>query len=185
MRGIVSLPRAFTMVVAVLFLLSLSGSAMAQSLTIMHTNDMHSHLLGYGPNGEYTPLTTGDDATVGGLARIAGKVNDIRASRDPDPTLLVDGVEYKGSGVGNGPIDSALSAVRDVVKGFADITLEKFSMKAITGGTDAVADVTVAVRRGDRMVTASSVNGDTVMARVEAIIKGMNRLLTKSNHVVE
>ena len=100
-------------------------------------------------------------------------------------TLLVDGVEYKGSGVGNGPIDSALSAVRDVVKGFANITLEKFSMKAITGGTDAVADVTVAVRRGDRMVTASSVNGDTVMASVEAIIKGMNRLLTKSNHVVE
>jgi len=100
-------------------------------------------------------------------------------------TLLVDGVEYKGSGVGNGPIDSALSAVRDVVKGFADITLDKFSMKAITGGTDAVADVTVAVRRGERMVTASSVNGDTVMASVEAIIKGMNRLLTKSNHVVE
>jgi 5'-nucleotidase len=82
------------MVVAVLFTLFLGGSAMAQSLTIMHTNDMHSHLLGYGPNGEYTPLSTGDDLTVGGLARIAGKINDIRADRDPDPTLLVDGGDF-------------------------------------------------------------------------------------------
>ncbi len=96
-------------------------------------------------------------------------------------TLLVDGVEYKGSGVGNGPIDSAINAIRNVVNGFANITLEKFSMKAITGGTDAVADVTVAVRRGEKMVTANSVNGDTVMASVEAILKGMNRLLVESN----
>jgi 2-isopropylmalate synthase len=50
-------------------------------------------------------------------------------------------------------------------------------MKAITGGTDAVADVTVAVRKDDKVMTASSVNGDTVMASVEAILKGMNRLL--------
>jgi isopropylmalate/homocitrate/citramalate synthase len=92
-------------------------------------------------------------------------------------TLLVDGVEYKGSGVGNGPIDSAINAIRNVVNGFANITLEKFSMKAITGGTDAVADVTVVVRRGERIVTANSVNGDTVMASVGAILKGMNRLL--------
>jgi isopropylmalate/citramalate/homocitrate synthase-like protein len=92
-------------------------------------------------------------------------------------TLLVDGVEYKGSGVGNGPIDSAINAIRNVVNGFANISLEKFSMKAITGGTNAVADVTVVVRRGEKMVTANNVNGDTVMASVGAILKGMNRLL--------
>ena len=92
-------------------------------------------------------------------------------------TLLVDGEEHKGSGVGNGPIDAGINAIRNVVNGFANIQLEKFSMKAITGGTDAVADVTVGVRRGEKLVTASSVNGDTVMASVEAILKGMNRLL--------
>ena len=95
-------------------------------------------------------------------------------------TLMVDGKLMTGSGVGNGPIDSAINAIRDVVSGFADITLEKFMMKAITGGTDAVADVTVGVRHGDKTITASSVNGDTVMASVEAILKGMNRLLDKS-----
>jgi len=98
-------------------------------------------------------------------------------------TLIVDGKEYKGSGVGNGPIDSAIDAIRNVVDGFAEITLEKFAMKAITGGTDAVADVTVHLRRGDKFVTANGVSGDTVMASVDAILKGMNRLLTKENHV--
>jgi isopropylmalate/homocitrate/citramalate synthase len=95
-------------------------------------------------------------------------------------TLNVDGKDMIGSGTGNGPIDSAINAIRNVVNGFTDFTLEKFMMKAITGGTDAVADVTVAVRQGDKMITASSVNGDTVMASVEAILKGMNRLLDKT-----
>lgn len=92
-------------------------------------------------------------------------------------TLVVDDREYTGSGVGNGPIDSSINAIKQIVDGFAEISLEKFNMKAITGGTDAVADVTVGLRRGERSVTASSVHGDTVMASVEAILKGMNRLL--------
>lgn len=96
-------------------------------------------------------------------------------------TLKVDGKPMTGSGVGNGPIDSAVNAIRNVVSGFADISLEKFMMKAITGGTDAVADVTVGVRQGDRTISSSSVHGDTVMASVEAILKGMNRLLDKGD----
>lgn len=95
-------------------------------------------------------------------------------------TLQVNGDQMIGSGTGTGPVDAAISAIRQVVSGFADIQLEKFRMKAITGGTDAVADVTVNVRQGDRTVTASSVSGDTVMASVDAILKGMNRLLEKS-----
>lgn len=70
--------------------------AETKPVTIIHTNDIHSHLLGFGPNGEYTPLTTGDDTTVGGIARIAGKVIEIRADRDfsGTPTLLVDAGDF-------------------------------------------------------------------------------------------
>jgi hypothetical protein len=38
-------------------------------LTIIHTNDLHSHLLGFSPNIDYTPLKIGDDQTVGGWAK--------------------------------------------------------------------------------------------------------------------
>lgn len=72
------------------------NAALADHLTIMHTNDMHSHLLGFGPNGEYTPLTTGDDGTVGGFARLAGIINAVRADRGAQgiPTLLVDAGDF-------------------------------------------------------------------------------------------
>jgi 5'-nucleotidase len=68
---------------------------MANRLTIMHTNDMHSHFLGV-PNGDYTPLTTGDDDTIGGIARIAAKVKEVRDARDLEgvPALLLDAGDF-------------------------------------------------------------------------------------------
>jgi len=96
--------------------------------------------------------------------------------------LEVDGKEYTGSGTGNGPIDSSINAIKGIVNSFADIKLDKFHMKAITGGTDAVADVTVHLSSDSRFVTASGVHGDTVMASVEAILKGMNQLMEKKGN---
>jgi 5'-nucleotidase len=64
-----------------------------QHLTILHTNDWQSHMLGWSPNAEYTPGTTGDDVTVGGLARLATLVADIRASSD-HPVVLYDAGDW-------------------------------------------------------------------------------------------
>ncbi len=63
-------------------------------LTIMHTNDMHSHMLGF-PNADYTPATTGD-GTQGGIARIAAKVKEVRSSNQAVgiPTLLLDAGDF-------------------------------------------------------------------------------------------
>lgn len=60
---------------------------------ILHTNDWQSHMLGWGPNSEYSPDTTGDDGTVGGLARAKTLVEQVRASTD-DPVLLLDGGDW-------------------------------------------------------------------------------------------
>jgi 5'-nucleotidase / UDP-sugar diphosphatase len=67
-------------------------SARAQEstrLTILHTNDFHSHLQGYGPESEYTPLVTDGDKTVGGFARIAGLISEVK-SGNPNSTLVLD-----------------------------------------------------------------------------------------------
>jgi len=65
-------------------------------LTIMHTNDLHSHFVGFGPEADYTPLSINDDNTIGGFARIATKVKAIRAERllEGTPTLLVDAGDF-------------------------------------------------------------------------------------------
>jgi 5'-nucleotidase len=94
MKGIVSPGRIFPLLAAATLLLGLPPAAMAQQITILHTNDMHSHLLGYGPNGEYTPLTTGDDGTLGGMARLKGKIDEIRTNRGAEKTLLLDGGDF-------------------------------------------------------------------------------------------
>ena len=62
-------------------------------LTILHTNDLHSHLLGFAPNIDYTPLKTHDDATVGGWARIAATIRWEKAKRT-NPTLVLDAGDF-------------------------------------------------------------------------------------------
>ncbi len=61
--------------------------------TIIHTNDMHSHLLGLSPNLDYSPFTTGDDATLGGWARIAAVIKSEKAKRT-NPTLVLDAGDF-------------------------------------------------------------------------------------------
>lgn len=69
----------------------LSGEEVA--LTIVHTNDLHSHLLGYGPNIEYSPQSLGDDGTVGGWARMATVISKVRADKS-NPVLLCDAGDF-------------------------------------------------------------------------------------------
>ncbi len=62
-------------------------------VTILHTNDWQSHMLGWGPNAEYSPDTTDDDGTFGGLARTATLVQEIRDS-STHPVVLLDAGDW-------------------------------------------------------------------------------------------
>ncbi|HKO91724.1 MAG TPA: bifunctional UDP-sugar hydrolase/5'-nucleotidase [Polyangiaceae bacterium] len=74
-----------------------AGSARApQELLILHSNDMHSHLMGYAPERDYTPATTGDDATLGGMARLSTAISRARAGAaiTGTPVLLLDAGDF-------------------------------------------------------------------------------------------
>jgi len=62
-------------------------------LTIIHTNDLHSHLLGFSPNIDYTPLQTMDDLTLGGWARIATVIKSEKAKRK-NPVIVIDAGDF-------------------------------------------------------------------------------------------
>ena len=66
-------------------------------LTILQTSDVHHHASGYGPFSDYTPLDTKDDDTVlGGYARLAALIGDIRAKQEARniPTLVFDSGDF-------------------------------------------------------------------------------------------
>lgn len=63
------------------------------AITILHTNDWQSHMLGFGPNAEYSPSTVGDDGTVGGLARAKTLIDEIRGAAT-HPVVLYDAGDW-------------------------------------------------------------------------------------------
>ena len=79
---------------AAAFLLILSQfPVVAQDFTILHTNDLHSRFLGWAPALDYTPHITGDDDTLGGMARIKTAVDRIRDDRT-NPVFLLDAGDF-------------------------------------------------------------------------------------------
>jgi len=70
-----------------------AGNLQAQELTILHTNDMHSKLMGYGPESEYSPEITNNDNTLGGFARLATLFTQEK-SKNPDATLILDAGDF-------------------------------------------------------------------------------------------
>lgn len=54
---------------------------MKRTFTILHTNDLHSAFIGFGPAADYTPFTLNDDATRGGYARQATLIAQRKQAR--------------------------------------------------------------------------------------------------------
>lgn len=82
----------FSFLVGLLFLSS-NLFAGEEALTIIHTNDLHSHILGFSPNIDYRPDITGGDATKGGWARVATVIKREKEKRN-NPVLVLDGGDF-------------------------------------------------------------------------------------------
>ena len=96
--------------------------------------------------------------------------------------LRLNNKDVWGAAVGVGPVDAAINAVKNAIAEVEPITLEQYNVKAITGGTDAMVEVVVRMRKGDRAVTAMGVREDIVKASMEAVLSAMNVLTTDYNN---
>ncbi|MCP4129808.1 MAG: hypothetical protein GY754_02210 [bacterium] len=85
--------KLFTKLFITLFLINTVTGVSAKTFTIIHTNDMHSHLLGFSPNIDYTPKITGNDKTLGGWARTTTLIKDVKKRRK-NPVLVLDAGDF-------------------------------------------------------------------------------------------
>jgi D-citramalate synthase len=91
--------------------------------------------------------------------------------------LQLNGTEKLEAGTGVGPVDAAINAVRRAISGVADVRLDEYHVDAITGGTSALVEVWVTMAMADRKITARGAGTDIIMASVEAVLEGINRLM--------
>ncbi|MCF0225891.1 MAG: 2-isopropylmalate synthase [Methanobrevibacter sp.] len=91
--------------------------------------------------------------------------------------LEIDGVEKEVSATGVGNVDAALNAIRSLISDTMDIELEEYNLEAITGGTDALAEVFVITSDSKNKSIGRATNEDIVMASVEAVLDSINKLL--------
>jgi len=91
--------------------------------------------------------------------------------------LNIDGENRRASETGVGPIDASVSAIKAAVS--KNIVLKEYRLEAITGGSNALCEVTV--KLGDcedaqLLSLGKSVGSDIVTTSVDAMIEGLNRL---------
>lgn len=91
--------------------------------------------------------------------------------------LKIDNEEIVTAGVGNGPVDATIECIKKAIEGVGDIQLEEYHVDAITGGTDALVEVLVKLSKDGKMITSRGARTDIIMASVEALLNGINRLI--------
>jgi 2-isopropylmalate synthase len=88
--------------------------------------------------------------------------------------MSVNGRSIKDAGYGNGPIDATYNTIAKLSN--TDSELLRFSISALTGGTDAQGEVTVRLKENGLIALGRGSDPDIITASALAYINGLNRL---------
>ncbi|MFW6117005.1 MAG: 2-isopropylmalate synthase [Thermoproteota archaeon] len=113
-----------------------------------------------------------------------GVLTGINITPTASVKVKLDEEEYVAAETGVGPVDAAIKAIQKLIKPVVDVKLNEYRLEAITGGSNAIAEVMVKVEDGKGTITsATGAREDIVMASVEAMITGINKLLLRRNNL--
>ena len=97
--------------------------------------------------------------------------------------LLINGRAVQGTGYGNGPIDAAYDCIAKLTG--TESELMRFSINAVTSGTDAQGEVTVRLKENGLVALGRGADPDIITASVKAYINGLNRLEYLKAHPIK
>jgi 2-isopropylmalate synthase len=95
-------------------------------------------------------------------------------------TLKIDGEEAQGHGTGDGMVDACYRAIGDLTGQHP--TLQRYAVKAITGGTDAQGEVTCLVSEDGYTVMGLGSHTDIIQASALAYVNALNKLEYRRQH---
>ena len=96
--------------------------------------------------------------------------------------LNIDGKEMFATDYGVGPVDASLNAIQKITGQVTDeVRLKEYRLDSISGGANALCEVTVKVEdaRGNT-ISSKSVGEDIVTTSVQAMVDGINRIMLKT-----
>ncbi|MGA9150914.1 MAG: 2-isopropylmalate synthase [Candidatus Nitrosopolaris sp.] len=98
------------------------------------------------------------------------------------PTAVVrlntEGKDFIASEIGVGPVDAALKAIQKIAGEMANIKIREYRLDSITGGSDALAEVSVKVEdKNGNVVSARKAGEDVVVASVQAMLDAINKVM--------
>ena len=96
--------------------------------------------------------------------------------------LSIDGEEKCAKVEGTGSVDSIFRCIREICP-HPDAKLQLYHVEAITGGTDAQAEVRVRLEENGKTVNGSGADSDTLVASARAYVHALNKLFTKRDSV--
>ena len=106
-----------------------------------------------------------------------GVVCGSKGPQTADLELDVDGERKQATAQGNGPVDATFAAIRAIFP--HDARLQLYQVHAVTGGTDAQAEVTVRLEEAGKTVNGQGADHDTLVASARAYVNALNKLLVK------
>jgi 2-isopropylmalate synthase len=108
---------------------------------------------------EHVQVSCGDHLVPTASVRLIG----------PGGQLLAD------ASLGTGPVDAVYKAINRLVG--VPNNLTEFSVKSVTGGIDAMGEVTIRIESGGRTYTGRGADTDIIVASAKAYMNALNRLL--------
>lgn len=97
-------------------------------------------------------------------------------------TLVHEDNTYTEAATGDGPIDSAYNAATRIIGG--EWALASYDIKAVTGGMDALGEVTVRVEHNGETHMGKGLSTDIIEASVLAYVNAVNRAIAKNSKQV-
>ncbi len=105
---------------------------------------------------------------------------EVTASSEKEPlakigVTLPSGEEVVGESTGDGPIDAVFRAIKAATG--VDSELAKYTVEAVSGGDDALGEVTVQLRTNGRLASGSGVATDIIEASARAYLRALSNTL--------